>query len=187
MSTIDFSADAENTIEASEDSLQRVIKLSELMVSQAKEVERLQQETKDAAAALFKTETETLPELMTELGMSLVKLKDGSTVEVIKDVHCAITEEKRSEAHEWLIANGFGGLIKTQVIAEFGRGERDKAIKYAQAATKKFPDHPAGMKDTVHPATLKSFVKEQLEKAANIPMETFGIRPFNRAKYKAAR
>lgn len=184
---IDYSADVEEVAEPAGDSLARVIKLANQMVTEGREVARLEAELRDAKAALERTQTETLPDLMTELGVPLLKLPDGSVVEVKKDVQCGISEANRAAAHAWLNANGFGGLIKTQVITEFGRGELERAATYVREANAQFPDNPAGVKETVHPMTLKSFVKEQLEKAAPIPLETFGIRPYNRATYKAAR
>lgn len=186
---IDFSADAQAAEQAvpTEDSLQRIIALANRMVKEGSEVERLEAELRDAKAQLERTQTETLPDLMTELGVPMLKLPDGSTIQVVPDVQCGITEANRPAAHAWLVANGFGGLIKTQVITEFGRGEIERAANYVREANEQFPDNPAGVKEAVHPQTLKSFVKEQLEKAAPIPMETFGIRPYNRAKYKAAR
>lgn len=191
MSNIDFSADSiESNNEqgaAPSGGLERVMALALVMVQQERAVAALEEELREAKAALERTRTEALPDLMTEIGMTMVKLADGSTVEVVPDVHCAITEANRAAAHAWLVENGFGGLIKTKVVTEFGRGELDAAVQYAREANEKFPDHPATMQDGVHPLTLKSFVKEQLEKAAPIPMELFGIRPYNRAKYKAAR
>lgn len=183
---IDFAADAALT-EEPQTELQRIVKLAELMVEQAQTVADLEQRLKDAKAALRRTETEDLPELMREVGLDSVKLNDGSTVEVVEDVDCGISEARRADAHDWLVSNGFGGLIKTQVITAFERGEIEEAMAYAAQATEAWPEHPATLKDAVHPATLKSFVKEQLAAGNDLPYELFGVRPYARAKYKGAK
>jgi len=38
------------------------------------------------------------------------------------------------------------------------------------------------MEEGVHHSTLKSFVIEQREKGAELPLDLFGIHPYNRAK-----
>lgn len=184
---LDFAADAAAAPVENEGGLRAVVRMAELMVEQAREVERLTRELSEAKAALRRTETEDLPEMMRELGLSSVKLADGSTIEVSEDVECYISEERRAAAHAWLLEQGFGGLIKTQVITAFDRGEVEQALAYAQQATQAWPEHPAELKDTVHPSTLKAFVKEQLAAGNTIPFDLFGVRPFTRAKYKAAR
>ena len=184
---VDFENDAATPEAPTEDKLKRVMALAELMVAQERAVAAMENELKDAKAALLKTQTEDLPDLMEEIGMLAVTLQDGSSVKVVEDLTCGITVANRDAAHAWLIENGFGGLIKTQVITEFGRGQLDEAINYAQEASRLHPENPAALKDAVHPATLKSFVKEQLESGKEaFPMELFNVRPFNRAKYQKA-
>lgn len=184
---LNFSDDAADRAPESEGGLKMVVKMAEVMVAQAQEVQRLDDELKSAKAALRRTETEDLPEIMREIGMASVILSDGSTISVVEDVECYISEDRRPAAHAWLVENDFGGLIKTHVITAFERGEIDEAVAYAQQATEAWPEHPATLKDAVHPATLKAFVKEQLKAGVAIPFDLLGVRPFNRAKYKAAK
>lgn len=157
--------------------LKRVIELSSLLVQQRKYVEDLESRYETAKADLRRIETEDLPELMREIGMKSVTLDDGSVVEVVEEVDCSITQEKRAAAHDWLLANGFGGLIKTEVVVAFGKGEHEAAMKCAEQV--------GGVaQERVHPSTLKSFVKEQMTKGAAIPFDLFGIHPYNKAKLK---
>ena len=183
MNQIDFSQDTQQESEPGGD-LQRIVKLATHMANQATTVESLEKQLKDAKADLRRIETEDLPELMREVGLSSIDLADGSRVEVLEEVDCSITEARRDAAHGWLVDNGFGGLIKTQVITAFERGEIEAAFEYAQQANAAWPEHPATLKDTVHPATLKSFVKEQLAAGADLPYDLFGVRPYSRAKYR---
>lgn len=155
--------------------IQRAVQLAELLQQTRKEVERMEDELAVKKADLRRLEQEDLPELMTELELASFKLKDGSSVEVMPDVDCGISEERRRAAHDWLIQHNFGGLIKTEVKVAFGRGELE--------AAKECADKIGGeMKEVVHPATLKSFIKEQLAAGAAIPFDLFGVRPFNKVK-----
>lgn len=166
--------------------LKRVQQLAALMVSQQATVVALIEQLDAAKKALTRTEQEDLPELMAEVGLKSLTLEDGSIVEVVQDVSCGITEERRALAHSWLLEHGFGGLIKTEVSVAFGRGERDQATLLAAKIQEDTGASPA-VKEAVHPATLKSFVKEQMELGVAIPFDVFGIHPFNKAKLKAAK
>ncbi len=161
----------------------------ELLARLAKESTDLEMEIQIAAVALEeqneklnKLLRKRIPEIMKTLGMSEFKLTDGSIVSVKSDVKCGITEANKPAAFAWLEEKNFDGIIKTKVNTEFGKGE----IEQARAALKLLEDagFHGSMDRSVHPATLKSFVKEQLEDGTNIPIETFGIFEFDVAKIK---
>lgn len=166
--------------------LKRVIELATLMVAQRKKVDELTTDLEAAQRELRRIEQEDLPELMREIGMRSVTLDDGSIVEVVEDVQCGISEERRANAHAWLVANEFGGLIKTEVVTTFGRGEGDAAQEFAQTVAATTGQAPQVV-ERVHPATLKSFIKEQLAAGTAVPFDLFGIHPFNKARLKPAR
>lgn len=160
--------------------LQRLVTVGELMVSLERAVEQAEASLQRAKAELRTVQDEDLPELMMELGISMFELSDGTRIEVKPEVQCAITDATRARAHSWLTANGFGGLIKTVVTASFGKGEHEQAV---EAAAKIGGE----LKETVHPATLKSFVKERLAAASEAPLlvppaDLFNLHPFTRAK-----
>lgn len=158
---------------------------NELSKAQA-EVDRLSQKEK----TLLRT---TIPDLMKEAGnMKSFSTKDGFSIIIKDEIQAAITAEKSGEALAWLEAHDFGGLIKTKVEMNFGRDEaerelRDKAIE----ALKELHVAPV-VKEAVHPATLKAFVKEQLAKPMvegedRLPLETFGVFQYTVAELKAAK
>lgn len=158
--------------------LQRAVQLAELLVELRKKAEDLENQLTAAKADVRRVEQEDLPDLMQELGLETFTLKTGEKVEVKPEVDCAITEEKRAKAHEWLSANGFGGLIKTEVVAKFGKGERDAAVACAAQIG-------GEMIERVHPSTLKSFVKEQMAAGAALPFDLFGVHPYSKVKITA--
>lgn len=165
--------------------VKRIVILAQLMRQQQERVQELEDQLKDAKEMLRMTEREDLPMLMAELGISELKLEDGSVVKVVEEVDCRISDATRERALKWLADNGFGGLIKTQVVAVFGRGERDQALK----AFEKLVDEPAdvSLKEEVHPSTLKAFVKEQIAAGTALPLDAFNVFFYNKATLKAAK
>jgi hypothetical protein len=160
--------------------LQRALKLAELLLAARKHLETVEAQLKTAKEDVRRLEQEDLPELMQELGLETFKLTTGELIEVKQDIECGISEERRARAHAWLTEHGFGGLIKTEVVAKFGRDERDAAVACAEQIG-------GEMVERVHPSTLKSFVKEQMEAGRAIPFDLFAIHPFNRVKITAAK
>lgn len=122
-----------------------------------------------------------IPTVMDELGMEEFKLVDGSKVTVKNDIKCGLTEERKPAAFQWLRETQNDGIIKTLVSLSFGKGEAAQAQEAVEAL------HQAGFgnaatDDSVHPSTLKSFVKECLENGVSIPLDTFGVFEYKIAK-----
>jgi hypothetical protein len=159
--------------------IQRAIQLAELLLRLRQNVDSLESQLDAAKADLRRVEQEDLPDLMMELGLETFKLRSGEVIEVRQEIECSISEERRQKAHDWLAQNGFGGLIKTEVIARFGRAERDAAIACANAIG-------GEMVERVHPSTLKAFIKEQMAAGKTVPFDTFGVNPFNKVKVSLA-
>jgi hypothetical protein len=121
-----------------------------------------------------------IPGIMEELGMAKFTLTDGAEVKIKESVNASISAENKPEAFAWLTKNDFDGIIKTKVQAEFGRGEIESARKALAAIQSAGFD--AAIDQSVHPMTLKSFVKERLEAGDSIPIDVFGIFESKEAK-----
>ena len=160
--------------------LHRAVQLAELLLKLRENVTRLENELETAKKDMRRVEQEDLPDLMQELGLATFKLTTGETIEVKPEIDCGISEERRARAHDWLTTNGFGGLIKTEVVAKFGRDERDAAVACAQQIG-------GEMIERVHPSTLKSFIKEQMAAGHPVPFDLFGVHPYNKVKITAAK
>jgi len=163
--------------------LSRVVALAELMRRQKQELEELTAKAEAAKKALAKTEREDLPDLMAEVGLSELKLEDGTTISIKEEVDAKITEANRAAAMRWLSDKGFGGIIKTEVSVLFGSGSHDDAERLVGDLAKSGYE-TAQMAETVHPSTLKAFVKEQLAVGTAVPFDLFGIYPYSRAIIK---
>lgn len=180
-STINYFEDAQQPSAEEPATLER---LSSLAV-EAKELEaRIAQMTVDLAeeqGKLDKILKGHIPSIMEQLGLEEFKLKDGSKVTVKQDIKCGITEERKPAAFAWLADNEYDGIIKTGIALAFGKGEIADAERAIEVL------HEAGfgaaeLDKSIHPSTLKSFVKERLEAGDNIPLDTFGVFDFKVAK-----
>lgn len=163
-------------------SIDRLVELGEIAERKDAEIKDLEQQLKDAKAEYNRLTIEDMPELMNELGLSEFRLSDGTRVTCEEDVKTSITAANKPAAMEWLRNNGYSGLIKTRVVAEFDRGDHERANEVSQAIAQ---EHDAVTVDEhVHPSTLKAFVKEQLAAGNNLPWDLLSIHPFNRATLK---
>jgi len=166
---------------ASTDSLQRLTDLCATATGFAKEVDRLTIELAEEQEKYKAIVRVALPELMTELNMMEFKLADGSVCSILPKVNASISEANKPQAYRWLEEHNFDGIIKTKVIAIFTKGEMEDAKK-AQALLLS-NGIGADLDRSVHPATLLSFVKEQLAAGAPLP-ESIGVFEFKEAKIK---
>lgn len=164
------------------DDLKRIVTLAELLVKANQEVKEKDAALKAAKAAALRLEREDLPTLMSELGLTEIKLEDGSTVQIKEDVDARITEVNRPAALRWLLDNNYGGLIKTNVAIAFNRGEHDEALGARDLLAETYEG--VELKEEVHSSTLKSFVRERLTAGENIPFDLFGIHPYSKAIIK---
>lgn len=165
--------------------VQRAVEMGQAMLRAENRVQELEAELKQAQAEYALYERELLPDLMAEVGLKKFEMPDGSTFDLTEDVNVGISEERRPAAHAWLDQHGFGGLVKSQLVVAFGKDEKDSSERVEFMLTE--AGYPPERKESIHAATLKSFVKEQLEKGAKLPFELFGINPFNRVKFKQAK
>lgn len=162
--------------------VQRAVEMGNSMLKAQADVDRLTELLSKAKEAYSKLEMGDLPDLMREIGMTMFKMPDGSIFELIEDIQCGISEERRPAAHKWLVDHDYSGLIKTELKMTFGTDEADRANEIQHLIEEQ--GGVAERKEAIHPARLKSFIKEQLEAGVDIPYATFGIHPFDRVKYK---
>ncbi len=114
-----------------------------------------------------------IPEAMLAVGMSEIRLTDGSTLRVEDRIFANISQERTAEAHRWLNEHGFGNLIKREFKIVFGRDQEDWATSFEGTLDNEGVKYDR--KQAVHGSTLKAFVKQQLEEGTDIPEDVFGV------------
>ena len=149
-----------------------------------KAVADLEQTLKEEKKALLKMTDEDLPTMLAEIGLTSMKLDDGSEVTVKQTYGASILVDNRPAAYDWLRDHGYDDIIKNTVACQFGRGEDDQASAFKAIAEKQ--GYLAEQKTEIHPQTLRAFVKERVESGDEFPMELFGAYIGQRAVVKGS-
>jgi hypothetical protein len=151
--------------------LASIASIAQSQLNLEKEIERQENSLKTLKRLLKDVQTRELPDAMTELGLSEIKLDTGEKITIKPFVSASISADNKEAAHVWLRDNGHGDLIKHTVTADVGR---DQTTAYsAIQALSKLGLTPVD-KEAVHTGTLKVFVREQVEAAQSLPLELFG-------------
>ena len=114
------------------------------------------------------------------MGLSSLKLADGSAVDVKPFYRASIAVKNRDAAYKWLRDNGLGDIIKNDVTVSFGKNEDNKAVEYANLAQSQGFQPTQKLK--VEPMTLKALVRERIEKGEDMPMDIFNVFVGNQTK-----
>lgn len=142
--------------------VQRQSDLENIIKKSEEELDRLKESHK-------KISEQQLPDLMDEIGLTEIKLEDGTTIKVQSFYNATIPQEMAEEAFAWLDKNGFGALVKTQLVMQFTREEREEAL----ATAKKLQEEGYEVKpvENIHSSTLRAFIRERYEeRAPNEPL-----------------
>ena len=142
------------------------------------ELKNLEDEIENAEESLSKLKEKAryisqieVPQMMEEMHITKLKLKDGESVEIKKIYGASISPEHLDKAFTWLRNNGLDDIIKNDVTVTFGRGEDNKAADYAVLA--RGQGYEPVQKIGVHPQTLKAVVRERLESGQEMPSDLF--------------
>ena len=119
---------------------------------------------------------------MSEMGLSHLKLMDGSSVDVKPNYSASISIANREAAFGWLRNNGLGDIIKNEISVSFGRNEDNKAADYAALA--EGHGYQPQQKLKVEPMTLKALVRERIEAGKEMPTEIFNVFVGNKTTIK---
>ena len=128
MNNINFEKDQEEVLDRTTNlkSLADQVKNLRNLEDQLKVDEEL---LKDKKRDIEKISGETIPTLLSEMGLSSLKLADGSAVEVKPYYAANISIKNREAAYNWLRNNGLGDIIKNDITVSFGRNEDNKAAE----------------------------------------------------------
>ena len=145
-------------------------------------IELSENNLKDLKKAYQHISGEVIPTMMSEMGLSELKLQDGSHLKVATSYRATITEANKETAFNWLRNNGLGDIIKNEISVSFGRNEDNKAADYAALAQER--GYQPTQKLKVEPMTLKALVRERIEAGKEMPTEIFGVFSENKTTIK---
>ena len=181
MSSINFEEDQANVLQKTEN-IKSLADQVENLEQLQRSIENQEENLKDLKKKLEHVSGEVIPTMMSEMGLSHLKLMDGSSVDVKPNYSANITIANREAAFNWLRNNGLGDIIKNEISVSFGRNEDNKAADYAALAQER--GYQPTQKLKVEPMTLKALVRERIEAGKELPTELFNVFVGNKTTIK---
>ena len=181
MSSINFEEDQAKVITKT-DNIQSLADQVERLENLNQEVKKDEEDLKQKKKNLEHLSGEVIPTMMAEMGLSHLKLMDGSSVDVKPHYSANITIANKDAAFKWLRDNGLGDIIKNEISVSFGRNEDNKAADYAVLAQERGFQPTQKLK--VEPMTLKALVRERIEAGKDMPTELFNVFVGNKTTIK---
>ena len=169
---IDFEKDQQDAMKKT-DNIQSLADQVERLETFAKTIEAAEENLKRLKKNYEHLSGEVIPTMMSEMGLSHLKLMDGSSVDVKPHYSATITQANKEAAFNWLRNNGLGDIIKNEISVSFGRNEDTRAVDYAHLA--KSHGFQPTQKLKVEPMTLKALVRERIEAGKEMPTEIFNV------------
>lgn len=169
---VDYSAYAEPT---ATDKLAELSNLATKLAEAETVVVTKERELAAAQEVVRELSEKTIPEMMDALEMKEFTTRGGLSISIKEAIRASIPEARKSEAIIWLDTNGYGSLVKRKFVVAFGKDEERWADKFARDLAQRKRQLKVDQDKSVHPKTLASFVKEQLENGAYVPEALFGV------------
>lgn len=123
-----------------------------------------------------------IPDLFDSLNLSELRLKTGEKIEIKRDFAASITSENQEVCFKWLKDHGHESIIKHDVVTTIKKGEikeYEELLQYLNKVGVTYAD-----KSYVHPMTLKSFIREQINAKVQFPQEQFKVFPIRKTRIK---
>ncbi len=181
MNQINFEQDQTEVLDKTENIDKLANKIKQMQIIQ-KDIAQNEEYLKQRKQELEQISGEAIPTMLSEMGLSYLKLADGSSVEVKTNYSATITQANKEKAFNWLRDNGLGDIIKNDVTVSFGRNEDNKAADYAELARGQGLQPTQKLK--VEPMTLKALVRERIEGGKEMPTELFNVFIGNKTNIK---
>ena len=161
------------TNEITDGELSIVSSLANKQLQLATQVAEIESMLKAKKEELRLPSEQELPDAMQSAGLTQITLSSGEKISIKEFYNAHISKANQEKAYQWLIENGHEGLIKNEVLLKFGR-EESLVVEETVSALQSRGLSPE-VRQSVHPSTLKAFVKEQFTSGNDIPTEPFGI------------
>jgi hypothetical protein len=181
---IDWQAAAEEVEETSPtEQLDIIGELSSELIKLQAEADQIEEQLKEKKKKIMTLSQTTLPEAMLAINLKSITHESGRKLSVKTFYQAKISDQNKAACFSWLTDSGNESIIKTDVVAKFGKGETEQA-KEAQEALEALGVISTA-KTAVHHSTLKAFVKEQIESGnADFPQDLFGVYIGNKIEIK---
>lgn len=159
--------------EVDSDSIKKLVECCERAIKADEYILALEEKLKTAKERRQHIIEFDIPEIMDEIGMAEFKLSNGKKITIKDIIAASIPVSCKDDTFSWLEEHNYGDIIKTQLQIKFNREEHEKAKELARDLMGE--QYNVSVSSAVHPQTLKSFVKEQLEDGQELPKNLFNV------------
>ena len=171
---------AEDAKKPTDEGLKEIVSLAQQQLSFEEAISQVENDLKNLTDRWRDLSEKIIPEKMAEMGLTEFKLESGSKITIKRHYFGSISGVNADKAFDWLKETGHDDIIKNKVTCDFGRGEEDKANELVEIL--KEHDVQFEAKKSVHPMTLKAFVKEQMTSGAEgFPLDLFGAHALDKS------
>ena len=125
MSKINFEEDQENVIQKT-GNIQSLADQVETLQDLEKSIKDAEENIKNLKKKSEHISGEVIPTMMSEMGLSFLKLSDGSSLEVKTNYSATITQANKEKAFNWLRENNLGDIIKNESNHRHGGAVRQR-------------------------------------------------------------
>ena len=157
-----------------EGELSAVVKLGNELIAVQSEIATLEAALELNQKKQFALLTQTLPDAMKTIGMNAFQMDNGAAIKIVPFYQCSVSDkdpELKEKALKWLRTHDAGSLIKHEFKAILGT-EAEKLVASLRGFLNK-KQIPFKDGQNVNAATLKSFMKEQIEAGKPFPLDIF--------------
>jgi hypothetical protein len=168
-------------------SLQKVRQVAVKLRDAQNEKQDLEARLSTINAKIGDIERRELPDLFANARISSITVEaDGNHPAFIAErstgYAAKIPEDRKFEAFRWFEDNGHGDLVKALIVVQFGMYELEARRKLCDLLAEKGVDFCTT--ESVHPMTLKAFVKHEIQQNHPIPMDLLGASMWDQVKIK---
>lgn len=154
------------------------------LVAATLRLKELEAAVADAKAEISTLENIELPAAFTEDGISELRLPDGGPAakrDMSVQGSLPSDEPRHAAGLEWAVANGYEGVIRSVVQANFGMEHRQAALDYYNAMRL---DNRASttLNETIHHSTLKALALERARTGLPVDWDNLGLVLIRRVK-----
>jgi hypothetical protein len=134
----------------------------------------LEAQLKAAKERRDQLEVSHIPQLMSDLGINEITMRDGRTISIKPQYFGSVAQTRMAQAVQWLEARSMDGIVDRKLEVT----DWDAALLTLLAERQ--IDH--SVKQSIHPSRLRAFVKERIEaNDPDFPRELFAASVVNRA------
>lgn len=172
----DFEEDSEKFTQLPSDfELKRVRELAQQAADLFRSIKALKSQLEDLEKVYNEITQKELPRQMSDVGLSEIKLEDGTKISVLDVITARLPkdEEERAKAIQWLEETGNGSIVAHTITCSFQKQDSDKVKglrELLSSAGYTFLDQ-----QDVHWKTLESVIKSLLKDGAEVPRDLFSV------------